>query len=48
MLNYTELKKPRALFFSHRAAAQYQALASIILGPHLMEKRIYRAVADKG
>jgi hypothetical protein len=30
-------------FLNRRAAAQYGALASIIPGPRLIEKRIYRA-----
>jgi hypothetical protein len=31
------------VFLNHQAAAWYQALASIILGPLLREKWIYRA-----
>jgi hypothetical protein len=36
-------RSPRAVFLNCRAAARYWALASIIPGPHVMEKRIYRA-----
>jgi hypothetical protein len=33
----------RAVFLNRRAAARYRVLASIIPGPRLIEKRIYRA-----
>jgi hypothetical protein len=32
-----------AVFLNRRAAARYRTLASIIPGPRLIEKRIYRA-----
>jgi hypothetical protein len=31
------------VFLNRRASARYRALAKIILGPRLIEKRIYRA-----
>jgi hypothetical protein len=33
----------KAVFLNRRAATRYRALASIIPGPRLIEKRIYRA-----
>jgi hypothetical protein len=33
----------RLVFLNRRAATQYRALASILLGPHLIEKTIYLA-----
>jgi hypothetical protein len=36
-----------AVFLSRRAAARYWALASIIPGPRLIEKRIYRAAVSQ-